>query len=886
VPITETRQESASLSFSRLVDEIGRLYWMDMTRLAWLGFLIALTLCGQSQVQTVAGGFLPNRVAGTAGPIGYPVSVATDSAGNCYFGTATGAFLAYDRTFDPNGTPYTFPEPGPTAVYRLDKAEQIALIAGTGLNAALGDGGPASSASIETPVGLAVNKAATALYIASRLRVRRVDLTTGTITTYVGGQGGSAGAGVTFQNIASIAVDAFENLFLADSGASKIWRMDRASGSIAEVTGVGTLKVTAVATNASGDLFLGARDGLYKLSAGIRTTLTARTADALAVDSSGKIYFIAEDLPTGVRAVETLSATGETLLAGSFKPYGFSGDGRAAAAALLNGPLGVAVDSAGNLFIADTNNARVRRVDGASATIQTVAGNGIGAASGSLAASATLLNPDGLAADSHNLYFCEGGGFRVRSVDLASNVLHTVTGTGAFGVAADGSQASTSPIPGCGAVSLDGAGGLDFISAGVRHLPLPDGLLSTLGAGGEDLAVGPTGTVYTAYAVTITLQVIDSLFRDGKRLDLPVVGPVGIALDRSGNLYIADAGSNLVYRADANGGGAQIVAGGVGPPGYKGDGGPATRASLNSPSAVAVDTAGNLFIADTGNHAIRRVEATSGTIVTLAGNGAPAFAPDGPASQNAFAFPRRLTLDPLGNLYVSDATNRIRRITLAGAPWLTVDSSSLSFAAQAGGSVSAPQTVNVGSSGAAVSFTATPGAAWISVTPATAQTGTAIGIAVNPAGLAAGAYTGTVTIASAGAFNSVAIAITLNLMPANSLTLNPASLAFTYNLGDDPPIPQTLAVGTALNGAMTFSTAVTVDSDVPWLQVDTASGTTPASIQVSVTNLDMLDPGIYTGTIAVTAPNANPASSPVVVQLQIVDPNVSSARRPRQRLRP
>jgi sugar lactone lactonase YvrE len=866
---------------------------MNRIRMAWLGFLFALTLCGQSQVQTVAGGFLPNRVGGTAGPIGYPVSVATDSAGNCYFGTAAGAFDAYT----PGGSPsISITAQGPTAVYRLDKSGQIALIAGNGLNAALGDGGPASSASIETPVGLAVNKAGTALYIASALRVRRVDLTTGTITTYVGGPDGSASAGVTFQSIASIAVDVFENLFLADSGPSKIWRVDRASGSITEVAGVGTFaggytfRLTAVATDASGDLFFCSRDGLYKLSNGIRTTLSTQAVETLAVDSTGKVYFIGYNgrLQGYLWAVETLGATGETLLAGSFKTYGFSGDGHAANAALLNAPQGIAVDSSGNLFIADTNNARVRRVDGASATIQTVAGNGIGTASGGLAASAMLLNPDGLAVDSHNLYFCEAGGFRLRSVDLSSNLLHTVTGTGAFDVAADGSQASTSPTPQCGAVALDGAGGLDFISAifgelccsVVRHFPLPDGPLSTLDTNSsEDVAVGPTGSVYTADDATLDFNYAADLIRDGKPIALAeiLVGPVGMALDRSGNLYIADAGSNIVYRTDANGGGAQIVAGGHGSPGYNGDGGPATSARLNRPSAVAVDAAGNLFIADTGNHAIRRIEASSGTIVTLIGNGAPAFAPDGPASQNAFAFPTRLALDPSGNLYVSDGTNRIRRITMASAPRLTVDSGSLSFAAQIGGSAPAAQTVNVGSSGAAVSFTATPSAGWISATPATAQSGNAVSIAVNPAGLAAGAYTGTVTIASAGAFNGVAIAITLNLTAANALTLNPPSLAFTYNLGDDPPMPQTLAVGAALNGALAFSTAVTVDSDVPWLLVDTASGTTPASIQVSVTSLDMLDPGAYGGMITVSAPNANPVV--VAVQLQIVDPNASSARR-------
>jgi hypothetical protein len=143
-------------------------------------------------------------------------------------------------------------------------------------------------------------------------------------------------------------------------------------------------------------------------------------------------------------------------------------------------------------------------------------------------------------------------------------------------------------------------------------------------------------------------------------------------------------------------------------------------------------------------------------------------------------------------------------------------------------------------------------------------------------GLTLGQATGdvVVTVTIAGSkLPGVQFTITAS---SNSLTVTPQSLAFSYNVGDPAPAAQTLSVGAQSGGTVPFTAAAVVAGDVPWLQIDTGGGSTPAAVQVSVVNLDVLAPGVYLGSIAVTSPLSNAALS-VAVQLTIVDPNASSA---------
>jgi hypothetical protein len=160
---------------------------------------------------------------------------------------------------------------------------------------------------------------------------------------------------------------------------------------------------------------------------------------------------------------------------------------------------------------------------------------------------------------------------------------------------------------------------------------------------------------------------------------------------------------------------------------------------------------------------------------------------------------------------------------------------------------------------------------------------------------ASGTITGTPTAPGTSSFTvqvtdsasaTITQMLTLAIAPpsaANPPALNPQSLQFSYNLGDPPPDPQTVMVGPAGDAPLSFTATVSVDGDVPWLQIDTAAGATPANIQVAVANIDMLAPGVYQGVITVTAPDAGPPSQTVAVQLTIVDPNAATASGMRKR---
>ena len=284
-------------------------------------------------------------------------------------------------------------------------------------------------------------------------------------------------------------------------------------------------------------------------------------------------------------------------IAGTGKP-GDGGDGGRAVEAQLDFPVDVAVDGDGNVYVAEYFSQRIRRVD-AAGSIDTIAGTGEPGygGDGNPAIEAQLHFPSGVAVDkAGNLHVADTGNLRIRRVDA----LGTITTVAKFG------------------------SGFNWIW--------------------EDPA-------------------FESL------LDLPK----GIAVDGSGNLYIADSGdggglyiteinSDYIHKVDTTG--TESVIAGTGEPGYGGDGGPAAEAQLNFPSGVAVDKAGNLYIADTGNHRIRQID-TTGIIRTIAGTGEPGYGGDGgPAAEAQLASPFALAVDGSGNLYVADLGNyRIRVLT-------------------------------------------------------------------------------------------------------------------------------------------------------------------------------------------------------------------------------
>src|SRR5206468_1646497 len=364
----------------------------------------------------------------------------------------------------------------------------------------------------------------------------------------------------------------------------------------------------------------------------------------VALDPAGNLY-IADTADHRIRKV-TPGGTISTY-AGSGN-FGFSGDGGPATAAELNFPRDVALDPAGNLYIADSGNSRIRKVS-PGGTISTYAGSGSRGFSGDggPAAAAQLNNPVGMALDpAGNLYIADLTNNRIRKV-TSGGTISTYAGSGSFPFSGDGRPATDAQRCVPGGVAPDPAGNLyiaDHDNSRIRKVT-PGCTISTYAGSGSSTFSGAGGPS-TAAQRSI---------------------PVGVALDPAGNLYIADQGNSRIRKVTP--GGTISTYAGTDTPGFSGDGGPATAAQLNVPVGVAVDPAGNLYIADSGSTRIGNV-GPGGTISTYAGGGGgtPGFLGDGgPATAAYLNNPVGVALDPAGNLYIADKDNtRIRKVTSGG----------------------------------------------------------------------------------------------------------------------------------------------------------------------------------------------------------------------------
>ena len=406
---------------------------------------------------------------------------------------------------------------------------------------------------------------------------------------------------------------------------------------------------------------------------------------AVAVDRAGNIFF-----GDGSDVLRLDAATGVlTLVAGNGTP-GLSGDNGPATSAQLHNPTGVAVDSAGNLYIADSGNNRIRKVS--SGVITTVAGSGTPGYGGDkgLATSAQLNGPFGVAVDSAGnlLYIADSRNNRIRQV--SNGVITTVAGNGTADFGGDKGPATNAQLNSPAGVAVDSAGNLyiaDTWNNCIRRVS--NGVITTVAGngtadfGGDNgpatsaqlynptgVAMDSTGNLYIADmnndrirkvsgGVITTVAGGGTSFGDnGPATSAQLNGPADVAVDSAGNLYIADSWNNRIRKV-VKGVIATVAGGGT----SLGDNGPASSAQLNDPSGVAVDSAGNLYIADTGNCLIRKV--ANGVIGTVAGNGTCGFSGDnGPATSAQLNGPSGVAVDSAGNLYIADTSNnRIRKVS-------------------------------------------------------------------------------------------------------------------------------------------------------------------------------------------------------------------------------
>ncbi len=331
-------------------------------------------------------------------------------------------------------------------------------------------------------------------------------------------------------------------------------------------------------------------------------------------------------------------------------------DSTPAASTNIDLPRGLVVDAAGNQYIAAWHQNRVFRVS-RNGQLAVVAGNGIAAFSGDggPATEAGLNAPSGVALDrSGNIYIADGANYRIRRVDAATGTITTVAGNGSYGFSGDGGPATAARMDFPYGLAVDGAGNLyvaDGANNRIRRIDGTTGIITTVAGNGSKGYSGDGGPATSA----------------------SLSWPSGVAVDGRGNLYIADTGryrlkdtpNYRIRRVDAATGIITTVAGN-GTYGYSGDGGLATAASLAQPYGLAIDRLGNLYIADTYNNRIRRVDAVTGIITTVAGNGSSGFNGDGKMATDASMHPYAVALDTDGNLYVADYySNRVRQVAAA-----------------------------------------------------------------------------------------------------------------------------------------------------------------------------------------------------------------------------
>jgi sugar lactone lactonase YvrE len=593
-------------------------------------------------VTTTFAGAGPRRFTGNGGPatsadLGAPGDVLLDGSGNVYISESTNHI-----------------------VRRVTTDGNIEMFAGTGVQGSPIEGGQASAAPIGNPGALAIDASGN-VYIADLFHRAVWKVRTDGVIERVAGNGisGNSGDGgpavqATIRVPAGLALDASGRLYIADSSSHVIRRV-ASDGVITRVAGLST-------SGFGGD-------------GGQATAASFNFPSGIAVDASGVLY-ISDSGNHRIRrvrtdgVVETIAGTGV---------IGFLGDGGQATSALLFNPGKLALDGGGDIYVSDQGNRRIRRID-SRGVIDTFAGKPRRAfgGDGGPATEAQLSGPTGLETDEQgNLFIGDAGNRRVRRID-SDGIISTVIGTGVNGSDGDGGPATAAQLGSPGHVAVDARGNLyvsDRINDRIRKVTL-DGIIQTIAG---TVPRGFSGDGGQATAATLNF-------------------PYDMAFDGDGNLYFADHNNHRIRKIRTDGV-IETVAG-VGTHGFSGDGGQATLAHLSFPRDVVVDQQGTLYVADTENHRIRRI-GTDGIITTVAGSATSGFSGDGAQATSArMSFPRGVVLDDAGNLYITDSGNRrIRRVNTSGVIETIAGNGSSDFDGKSGpatdGSIGTPEDIDI-----------------------------------------------------------------------------------------------------------------------------------------------------------------------------------------------
>ncbi|MGJ5814864.1 DUF3472 domain-containing protein [Paludibaculum fermentans] len=606
-------------------------------------------------ITTLAGSELPATQA-PAVDTSIPLStgIASDSVGNVYFASQQ-----------------------LHSVFRLSTEGILTRVAGKGEPGFSGDGGSALSAQLNQPQGVALDAAGN-LFIAdvANQRIRKVN-PEGIIAT-VAGNGSCCYSGdngpATIAQLGSpqgVAVDGDNNLFIADSGGARVRKVGP-SGIITTFAGSGTAGYSgdggpavkaqlsypiAAAVNSSGELYIAdsynhairkiSSDGTistvagtgergYSGDGGPANRAQLNSPNGIALDHAGRLL-IAD---TGSRLVRVVGTNGTITTVAGNGGNGNTGDGGPAASAEISSPSGVAVDNGGRILIVDKTNQRIRTVSGG--IIGTIAGAAF--REGVPAVFAGLNQPGAVAKDAQgNVYIADSGNHSVRKVATDGSIT-TLAGTGVSGYSGDGGRATNARLNQPAGVAVDSSSAV-FIADSLNHR------IRKVAADGTITTFAGTGCCYGG----------DNRPAAEAQLNYPR----GLFIDPSGSLFIADTGNNRIRKVDPNGIITTVAGDGHG--GAGGDGGLATSAELRAPQAIAADSRGNLYIADTDNSLIRMVDG-NGTISLFAGSISGNSGDGGAATRAELGSPAGVAVDAMGNVYIADTRNgRIRMVNTSGA---------------------------------------------------------------------------------------------------------------------------------------------------------------------------------------------------------------------------
>ncbi|THU32515.1 T9SS type A sorting domain-containing protein [Niastella caeni] len=649
------------------IDAAENLYILDMAnyriRKVSAATGIISTYAGNGSV-TVSGDGGPALTAG----LGYVNAMTCDRAGNIYF-SLSGSLRKIDVV---------------TGI--------ITTIAGTGTYGFSGDGGLAINAQIQGGSALTVDTFGN-IYLTQTNRIRKITAATGIITTVAGtgtlGNSGDGGLAINanLAGASALTTDNAGNLYFAEYTGNVIRKVTIATGIITRYAGRGTAqgfggdggpalaaqfnRPYGIATDAAGNLYLSDNNRIRKINAatGIINTIagngpgttTGDGGDAsyasfsdprhLLVSPAGNVYI--NDYKHHVIRKITAATNIISNHCGNYS-RGVSGIGGLASLAQLYQSFYISVDRPGNIYLSDLHNHKIYRIEAATGIINTVAGTGnqgLNHGNGGPATAANIVAPTGVVTDtSGNFYFIENG-MAVRKVNTATGIITRVAGGIQYGYSGDGGPATSALFNRANALALDKAGNLyisDKENHVIRKITAATGIITTVAGSGIAGLSGDSGLA--------TLAKLDK--------------PAGVAVDRSGNIYISDSYNSLIRRVDGVTGIITTFAGVHGSAGYNYDNRLATTATISTPLGITVDKDDNVIFASQLGFRVRKVTIATGIITTIAGNGSSNYNGDNiPATWAGLKYPSTVCLDTAGNLYIGDWGNyRLRKVTYATTP--------------------------------------------------------------------------------------------------------------------------------------------------------------------------------------------------------------------------